>query len=76
MQRDHDSLRAVLGSRPVNLQGWSIVIELSSDLEAWTPAPAGSITVTPNADGITETVTVLLPPSQETIYARLRASLP
>jgi len=73
---DGDGLRAVLGSRPRDLQGWSVVIELSTDLQSWTPAPAEAVTVTPNPDGTTETVSVLLPAGPETSYARLRATLP
>jgi hypothetical protein len=70
------SLRAVLASRPVDLKGWVVVIEQSTDLKAWVPAPAAATTVSPNPDGTTERVTVLLPANGVTYFVRLKASKP
>jgi hypothetical protein len=76
IERDAAGLHAVLGSRPLNLQGWTIVIEISTDLQAWTPAPAASITATKNPDGLSERVSVLLPGASETHFVRLKVSKP
>ncbi|HWB02653.1 MAG TPA: CSLREA domain-containing protein [Verrucomicrobiales bacterium] len=69
-------LLAVLASRPRDLKGWTVVIETSTDLQTWTPAPAASTTITPNPDGTTERVTVLLPAGPAKHYVRLRATIP
>ena len=76
IERDGAGLRAVLASRPLILQGWTLVIELSRDLRTWTPAPAASTTKTPNGDGTTERVSVLLPADGRTYFVRLNARLP
>ncbi len=76
IERDGAGLRAVLGSCPINLQGWSVIIELSTGLHTWSPVPAGSITETPNPDGTTKRISVLLPAGPVTQFTRLKAVLP
>jgi hypothetical protein len=69
-------VKIILGSQPVDLKGWTIVIETSADLQTWTPAPAAITAVTPNPGGATERVVVTLPPGNGPLYARLRAERP
>jgi len=76
IEQDAAGPRAVLASRPLDLQGWTVVIELSTDLNTWTPAAAGSITLTPNPDGTTERVSVLLPARPKQHFVRLRVTGP
>ena len=76
IESDGTGLRAVLGKTPLNPLGWTIGIELSTDLQTWTPAPAGSTTRTPNPDGISERVAVLLPAGSRQYFARLKVVMP
>jgi hypothetical protein len=76
VETDNAGIHAVLGNRPRDLQGWTVVIELSSDLNTWIPASEAVTTVTPNPDGTTERVSVLLEPGPGTQYVRLKATLP
>ena len=76
VESDAAGLHAVLGSRPLDLKGWTVVIELSTDLQTWTPAAAAATTLTPNADGTTERVSVLLPAGAAPHFVRLRAEHP
>jgi hypothetical protein len=76
IERDTAGVRAVLASRPRNLQGWTVTVEMSADLTTWAPAPAAATTVTPNPDGTTERVSVLLPSTGTIRFVRLRATKP
>jgi hypothetical protein len=76
IERDAAGVHAVLASRPVNLQGWTVEIEQSNDLQTWTPIPAAVTTVTPNPGGTTERISVLLPADGVTYFVRLKASKP
>jgi hypothetical protein len=69
-------VKAVLGSQPVDLKGWTIVIETSADLQTWSAVPAASLTKTPNAGGTTERVVATLPHGPKVQYARLKAVKP
>jgi hypothetical protein len=76
LERDAAGLQAVLGNRPLDLKGWTVIIETSTDLQTWTSAPAASTTTTPNPDGITERVSVLLSSDAGPHFVRLKAAKP
>jgi hypothetical protein len=76
LERDATGIRAVLGNRPLDLRGWTVVIETSADLQTWTSAAAASTTVTPNPDGRTERVSVLLNGGPKKQFARLTVTKP
>jgi hypothetical protein len=76
VERDATGLHAILGSRPLDLKGWTVTIETSADLLTWTAAPPASTTITPNPDGTTERVSVLLSPGTKTQFVRIKASKP
>ena len=76
LERDAAGTRVVLGSRPRNLQGWTVTIEQSTDLRTWTPSPAAATTTTPNPDGTSDRISVLLPAGGSNSYVRLKVTLP
>jgi hypothetical protein len=76
IESDGSGIRAVLDSRPVDLKGWTVVIEVSTDLQSWTPLPAASTTVTPNPGGTTDRVSVALAADGAQRFVRLKAVLP
>jgi hypothetical protein len=76
IERDATGLKAILASRPIDLLGWTVTIETSTDLQTWIAAPAADTTVTGNPDGTTERVSVLLPADGEPHFVRLKAVKP
>ncbi|HEX2751479.1 MAG TPA: hypothetical protein VHM91_25945, partial [Verrucomicrobiales bacterium] len=76
IEQEGTSFRAVLSSRPRDLQGWSYILETSIDLQTWTPASAASTTVTANPDGTSDRISVLLPAGPGKQFIRLKAATP
>jgi hypothetical protein len=74
IERNGEAYEAVLSKRPKDTSRGTAVIELSSDLQTWSTAPAASTTVIPNADGSTEKVTVRLPDSPRKQYVRIKVT--